>query len=78
MIEKIKNAERKSAFLEGEARGIEQGIKQGIELGETNHTKSLIQKKLAKNKSIEQIADELEASVEEVERYIQELNKSNN
>ena len=73
-LEKIKNAERKSAFLEGEARGIELGI----ELGETNHTKSLIQKKLEKNKPIEQIANELETSVEEIERYINELKASNN
>ena len=45
-----------------EERGIEKGIKQGDRL----RLLSLIQKKLAKGKSLEQIADELEDTVENI------------
>lgn len=38
--------------------------------GKNEHTKELIQKKLAKGKSISMIADELEETVEEIERFL--------
>ena len=52
-----------------EQKGIEKGIKLGIEQG----TLSLIKKKIEKNKSIEQIAEEAELDVESVKRYIEIL-----
>ena len=52
-----------------EQKGIEKGIKIGIEQG----ILSLIQKKLEKNKSIEQIAAEVELDVESVKNHIKVL-----
>ena len=49
-----------------EERGIAKGIEQGIEKGERLRLLSLIQKKLAKGKSLEQIADDLEETVEAI------------
>ncbi|MBQ8549382.1 MAG: hypothetical protein IJ427_12860 [Lachnospiraceae bacterium] len=62
-----------------EERGIEKGIAQGIEQGDRLRLLSLIQKKLVKGKSLEQIADELEETVENIlplyEQVQQELNQ---
>ena len=49
-----------------EERGIEKGIEQGIEQGDRLRLMSQIKKKLAKGKSLEQIADELEETVENI------------
>ncbi len=49
-----------------EERGIEKGVALGIEQGERLRLLSQIQKKLAKGKSLEQIADELEETVETI------------
>ena len=45
-------------MYESEERGIQQGIQQEL--------KNLIQKKIIKNKTLEQIAEDLEKSVEEI------------
>ena len=47
-----------------EERGIEKGIEKGIEQGDRLRLLSQIQKKFAKGKSLEQIADELEETVD--------------
>jgi len=56
----------------------ERGIEKGIEQGERRCLLAQIQKKLAKGKSLEQIADELEEIVENIlplyEQVLQELN----
>ena len=56
----------------------ERGIEKGIEQGERRCLLDQIQKKLAKGKSLEQIADELEEIVENIlplyEQVLQELN----
>jgi len=49
-----------------EERGIAKGIEQGIEQGDRLRLLTLIQKKLARGKSLEQIADELEETVETI------------
>ena len=49
-----------------EERGIAKGIEQGIEQGDRRRLLTLIQKKLAKGKSLEQIADELEETVDAI------------
>lgn len=41
--------------------------------GETNKLKELIKKKLQKGKTLEQIADDLEESVEVIQKLIQEM-----
>ena len=50
----------------GIEKGIEKGIERGIEQGDRLRLLSQIQKKLAKGKSLEQIADELEETVETI------------
>ena len=62
-----------------EQKGIEKGIRIGIERGiergiEQEHIRA-IQKKLEKNKTVEQIADELELRSEDVQKYITILNQ---
>ncbi len=53
-----------------EQKGIQKGIEIGIEQGIEQELIRMITRKLEKNKSVEQIADELEIEVNEVERYI--------
>ena len=64
----------------GIAKGIEKGIEQGIEQGERLQLLALIQKKFAKGKSLEQIADELEETVDVIrplyEQVVQEMQSS--
>ena len=61
----------------GEKRGIEIGEKRGIEIGEKmgeyKKVKEQITKKLAKGKTIPQIADELEEDEQTIERLIMEI-----
>ena len=71
MTEKL---EAEVEFMCNLSDGVEQrGIEKGIE---KEHIRA-IQKKLEKNKSIEQIADELEIEVSDVERYIQIIKENN-
>lgn len=58
-----------------ENKGIQKGIKIGIEQGIEQEYLRLIWKKLEKNKSVEQIADELELSIGDVVKYIRLLEK---
>jgi predicted transposase YdaD len=51
------------------------GVQAGIEVGENNKLISLISIKLEKGKSIEQIAEELEESVETIEKLISDMEK---
>ena len=63
----------------GIEKGIEKGIEQGIEQGDRLRLLTQVQKKLAKGKSLEQIADELEETVENIlplyTQVQQELNR---
>ena len=52
---------------EGYSAGIKEGYSSGIAKGNVGHLVNLIIKKLQKNKSPEQIADELEESVEDIQ-----------
>ena len=51
------------------------GVQAGIEVGENNKLISLISIKLKKGKSVEQIADELEETVETIENLISNMKK---
>lgn len=53
-------------------QGISQGISQGIIQGETLTLIKMVKKKIAKEKSLEKIAAELEAKEEDIE-YIYDL-----
>lgn len=66
----------------GIEKGIEKGIEQGIEQGDRRRLLTLIQKKLVKGKSLEQIADELEETTEVIrplyEQMLQEMSSVQN
>ena len=53
---------------------IEQGLKQGIEQGIERKLTELIEIKMRKGKSVEQIAEELEETVEHIEELIRKNN----
>ena len=57
-------------MCEGIRQLIETGKSEGISIGKAEGIKELISKKLSKGKSIPTIADELEESVEVIERFI--------
>ena len=61
---------KQNAYDDGLQAGIEIGERQGECVGEQNKLLSLIKIKLGKGKSVEQIADELEETVESIEKLI--------
>ncbi len=64
--------EAKDIYRSGIAEGIAQGVIQGKNLGHTEKLIMLIQKKLDKGQTVEQISDALEESVEAIELLIKE------
>ena len=58
---------------EGIQQGREEGIQQGIQQGQRNKLIELVQKKLDKNYSAEQIAEVLEESLEVIREIMDEL-----
>ena len=52
---------------EGYSAGIAKGREAGIAEGEVHHLVASVVKKMQKNKTLEQIADELEESVEDIQ-----------
>ena len=79
-LKEIRDKKAREDFvrLEGEKigieKGIEKGIQKGIEKGIEHNLTELIQIKLKKGKSIEQIAEELEETVEHIEELIGKMN----
>lgn len=59
-----------------EARGAEYGKREGIKEGEWNKLLSMVEKKLQKGKSAEQIAEDLEEELPEIQRAITELEQA--
>lgn len=51
----------------------EAGLQQGLNQGSNNKLKDLIQKKLAKGKSLPQIAEECEESEDTIQALIKEM-----
>jgi len=51
----------------------EEGEKAGFEKGEQNKLKAQVQKKLSKGKSAEEIADELEETVDVIQEIISDI-----
>ena len=62
--------ERRDTKEEGRLEGLEKGRQEGRQEAITEERTRAIKKKLEKNKSPEQIADEPEICVEEVKMYI--------
>ena len=65
-LEDAKKIWHEEAVEEGREEGIKKGIKQGIEQGEKYSLLKLVQRKLKKGKSPEQIAEELEEPLESI------------
>ena len=67
----------KAGMEEGMRSGIEKGrrsgIKEGISQGKEEYLKTLIQRKLGKNKSIAEIAAELEETEEHIKALISKM-----
>ena len=59
---------------EADLRGRKEGRKEGRSVGQIEKIKELVQKKLAKNQSIEKIADDLVEDVEVIRKIVKELN----
>lgn len=59
---------------EADLRGRKEGRKEGRSVGQIEKLKELVQKKLAKNQSIERIADDLVEDVEVIRKIAKELN----
>lgn len=63
-------AGRAEGRAEGLAEGKAEGLAAGRAEGQFENMKNLIEKKLSKGKTIEQIADELESTVDEIQAII--------
>ena len=73
---KLRRAEFQAGMEAGMEKGIEQGIEQGIAKGQHDLLKQKIKAKLAKGKSLELIADELEEDISVIEKLLnQEANQ---
>ena len=57
----------------GEQRGLELGKQRGLMLGEQNKLRNLVQKKLAKNQSLEKIAEDLMEDLETIQKIADNL-----
>lgn len=66
--------ELKEADLRGHKEGRKEGQEEGRNVGKIEKLKELVQKKLAKNQSIERIADDLVEDVEVIRKIAKELN----
>ena len=60
----------KTAKEEGLEQGLEQGIEQGLEQGITQKQEEVIFKLYQKGKSVEEIADLLDLSIDEVRKIL--------
>ena len=66
--------ELKEADLRGRKEGRKEGQEEGRNVWKIEKLKELVQKKLAKNQSIERIADDLVEDVEVIRKIAKELN----
>lgn len=66
--------ELKEADLRGCKEGRKEGQEEGRNVGKIEKLKELVQKKLAKNQSIERIADDSVEDVEVIRKIAKELN----
>ena len=71
--EKHMRQEREAAWKEGRRSGIEEGRRSGLEEGREQILESLIRKKLAKEKTVSEIAGELEETEEHIQALISKM-----
>ena len=71
--EKHMRQEREAAWKEGRRSGLEEGRRSGLEEGREQILESLIRKKLAKGKTVSEIAGELEESEEHIQALISKM-----
>ena len=64
---------KEQGFQQGKEQGIQEGMEQGIERGSQQKLIELIQKKIKKNKTIEQIAEDLDEPVEVIQTLYYQL-----
>lgn len=67
---------RRDAYRDGEKAGIEQGLKQGLKQGEMLMLISMVNKKMQKGKSIEEIAEDLEEDRETIEKIVKVIEEN--
>ncbi len=67
---------RKAGLQEGRKAGLQEGRKAGLQEGRKNALKSMVQKKLLKGKSVDQIADECEEEVPVIRELIREIEQN--
>ena len=67
---------REEGIAIGRERGLREGRENGLREGRQEMLISLIRKKLAKGKTPEEIAEELEEDIEIIEKLIQEIDCS--
>ncbi len=72
-IEQAFECGRTRGYEQGMSKGLEFGITQGLNRGAYEKMRSQIHIKLARNKTLAQIADEMEISVAEASRFIEEM-----
>ena len=71
--EKHMRQEREAAWKEGRRSGLEEGRRSGLEEGREQILESLIRKKLAKGKTVSEIAGELEETEEHIQARISKM-----
>ena len=71
--EKHMRQEREAAWKEGRRAGLEEGRRSGLEEGREQILESLIRKKLAKGKTVSEIAGELEETEEHIKALISKM-----
>ena len=75
-VSDMKTAEQhaiETGMAKGLAKGLAEGLEQGIQQGKNDALKELVQKKLSKNKTLQQIADETEESLETIQDIINNM-----
>ena len=72
----IREEEREDGRREGRKAGLQEGRKAGLQEGRKNALKSMVQKKLLKGKSVDQIADECEEEVPVIRELIREIEQN--
>ena len=72
-MEKHMRMERAEAREEGKREGIKEGMEKGLQEGRTKLLQEMVQKKSKKGQSVENIAQDLELTEEEVKGLLKEI-----
>lgn len=67
---------RRDAYRDGEKAGMEKGIEQGMQQGEMTKLISMVNKKMQKGKSIEEIVEDLEEDRETIEKIVKVIEEN--